>query len=111
MIRTKLLLFNLMLLSSFLFIACDDEKEDEEKRENVTVNYTYNDRNLTVLITNNNEEEVKIEIYVRYNSGMPETSIEYIHDKVSIEAYGRLQKDYSLIGELPNALELTYKVY
>lgn len=109
--RTKLLLFSLVMLSSFLFIACDNEKEDEEKRENVVVNHTYNERHLTVLITNNNEEDVKVEIYVRYNPGMSGAPVEYIKNELSIKAHDKIQKEYPLTGDIPNSLELRYKVY
>lgn len=109
--QTKLLLLGLIMLSSLFFSACDNEKENEEKRENVEVNHTYNNQLLTVLIVNNNEEKVKVEIYVRYNSGILDSPIEYIEDEVSVEAHGRIQKEYPLTGDIPNCLELRYKVY
>lgn len=107
----KLILFFVIIFSLFTFPSCKDEKDNEEKHALVIVNHSYNKGSLQVTIENKNDEKVTVELMGSYKPSAMDTKLNYIQEKVKVEALEVVRKEFSLSGEMPTNMSLTYKVY
>lgn len=104
-VMKKFLHISLSLLIIFFISSCsDDDKSDSEKERNLKISYTLDKNDAHFVFTNNNQENVEVQFFLRYKTGVTDFTFRDQLDQFKLSHGQTIQKTYSLEGTMPNSI-------